>query len=150
MDRDRGVITKELSLRWLRHQPHCRSCLAHDNSYLFPAWYDLSRESVERLARVYEENYPDRTEQPLFFANGDRAMTIRLPRTHDVHNESDGDIDMETLRAEFNICTHWPEERTPLDQSRWETHEFDLSTPEGWAAMLKKLPQKERKPEAPR
>ena len=146
MERDKSLVSKETSLRWLRHQPHCRRCLAHDNSYLFPAWYDLSRKSVERLASMYEQNYPEELQQPLFFANGDREMSIRLPRTHDVHQDSDGEINMDTLEVQFSVCTRWPEDQNLKrgEKPEWEKYNFNLSAPQGWEQMLQVFPQEKR------
>ena len=143
MDRDRNYISQDMSVRWLRHLPHCLSCLAHDNSYLFPAWFDISRKDVEKLIARFQQHYPADLQQPLFFPNGDENLSLRLPRTQDVNQEHAGDLDLTTMMIEFNICTFWPEEHSGAD-SDWEQHRFGLDSPEGWAQMLNVFPPEDQ------
>ena len=70
-------------------------------------------------------------------------LEIRLPWTPDVNKNRGGHLNAQTLQVKFNICTHWPEENHGRD-STWETHVFDLNSPEGWAGMLQALPQETR------
>ena len=109
-------VTKREMTEFIMHQPHCRTCLSHDNSYsyLFPAWYDLSRDTAARIADLYVDNYPASIRQPFFHVNYDSSMTIRL-RTHDIGNHGGGDLDLVTLTAEFHICTADGSERPPRD-----------------------------------
>ena len=135
-------VTKREMTEFIMHQPHCRTCLEHDNSYLFPAWYDLSREDAARIADLYVDNYPASIRQPFFHVNYDSSMTIRL-RTHDIGNHGDGDLDLNTLTAKFHICTAdgsgktsqgWmePEQRYRDGEFVFEQYRFDLSVPTGW------------------
>ena len=118
-------------------------CLQHDNSYLFPAWFALSRKDVETLIARFREGYPETLQQPLFFPDGDDTVSIRLPKTPDVLHNRDGRIRLQDLSARFHICTRWDEGPAP-GNSDWETHQFDLRTREGWHAMLETFPQEPR------
>ena len=99
---------------------------------------------MERVAARFQAGYPADLQQPLFFPNGDRRLSIRLPRTHDVNHDRDGDINLRDLSVRFNICTLWPEQNQGRD-SVWEKHRFNLDSPEGWEQMLQVFPQRVRK-----
>ena len=68
-DSDPSWLSQEVGVEWLRHQPYCKQCLAHDNSYLFPAWYSISREDIDKFVELYTTNYPSEIHQPFFMAN---------------------------------------------------------------------------------
>ena len=144
-------LTQEKSIQWLRHQPHCNYCLAHDNSYRFPAWYDIGRAQVERLVDLYQKYYPANIRQPFFFADDDRAIVIRMFDTQDVldgDGSSEGDINLDTMLVKFNVVLSKPDydkETEKWNDTPWvsEQHEFDLSKEQGWLKMLDLFPQVE-------
>ena len=141
------MIDQETSVRWLLHLPHCLSCLAHGNSYLFRAWYDLPKDRAEVVARLFRENYPKDLQQPLFFPQDDRMVELRLPGGPEKIDHNGGDLDVDSLIVKFCMCLDWPteEERKGWGiNSEWLEMEFDLSTPEGWQKMLEEIPQKPR------
>ena len=147
MEEDPKVIDQETSIRWLLHLPHCLSCLAHNNSYLFPAWYDLPKDRVEFVAKLFRENYPSKLQQPLFFAGDERELELRLPWVPGQLDHNGGDLDVDSLIVKFCLCLDWPtqEERQGWGiKDEWLRMEFDLSTPEGWQKMLEEIPQKPR------
>ena len=146
IDRSQREVTE-----WLMHLPHCMRCLCHNNSYLFNAWYELSREDAARVAGIYVDNYPPGLRQPFFYMNGDQLMIIRL-ETHDIHNDGDGEIDLTTMQAEFHICirddegkasqgTVEPEDRHEDGGYTFETYRFNLGVHKGWEQMLAAFPQ---------
>ncbi len=152
--RRRPFISQRETAEWLMHLPHCLSCLTHNNSYLFPAWYDLSRDQAGRVADAYVDNYPPRLQQPFFYMHEDRLMMIRL-NTHDTDNDSDGELNLDTMTAEFNICVQ--DDRTTTagtgrvtceeymeDGWKFEKYRFNLSQPEAWQKMLAAFPQPEK------
>lgn len=98
---------------------------------------------METLIARFRAHHPAELQQPLFFADGDDALEIRLPRTHDVNGNHGGDLELPGLRAVFRVCTYRPENRR-AEQPVWETHTFDLNTGEGWAEMLRTFPQEPR------
>lgn len=138
------TLTKAEILEKLLHIPHCKSCLGHNNSYLFPAWYDISKAKIIRLAELYERNWPDNLQQPYFYPFDDNGLVIRI-ETHDVDHEGDGEIeDLDTLITKFFICTYWPEKDEKgnyPDTSVYEEYEFDLSLNSGWQKLLETFPQ---------
>ena len=92
---------------------------------------------------MYEKCYPDDLQQPIFYSMDDEMMCLRLPQTHGMDGESDGDLDMNTLEVEFIIFTKFPgpgEELTE-ENCQSETYRFDLSSPMGWEEMLAAFPQ---------
>ena len=132
-----GNVTQQEVLQFMLHQPHCRRCLAHDNSYAFPAWYDIPRPLVDKLAAMYAAHFPSDVAQPFFHPFGDRHYMMRLHTVPDIGNDMDIQIDLDTLQAEF----YWIE-----SDDEDEDHEFhcDLSQESGWNAMLEKFPQPNR------
>lgn len=146
MDEDPKVIDQETSVRWLLHLPHCLGCLAHNNSYLFRAWYDLPKDRVEVVARLLKENYPKGLQQPLFFTRDERVLELRLPCGPDKIDHNGGDLDIDSLIVKFCMCLDWPtdEERKGWGiKSEWLEMEFNLSTPEGWQRYLRNRDSKE-------
>lgn len=149
MESDPNWMTQEMMVRWMRHVPHCAGCIQHDNSYLFPAWYDISDEQMERLIKLYTENYPENLQQPWFSVVGDGLFTLRLPRTCccDDCDDSCTDFDANTLKGNIvAICGI----RAARDGNRVDrpfnirNYPIDLSTPEGWKQMLEMFPQEKR------
>ena len=111
---------------YIHHQPRCRHCLQHDNSYLFPAWYDISQEQADRLADLYLAHYPEDGPQPLFYAWGNRSMRVR-PAGSDGHE--DGYIDLDTMEATLVYI----EPAAPRGHTR---RTIDLTRPEAWRALV--------------
>ena len=145
-------VTKAEMAEYILHQPRCRYCLQHDNSYLFSAWYDMSSRNAERIAARYAAFYPDNLKQPLIHVLHDRTWAIRLYAEGDNHNSTDGDIDADiyadTLVANFHIIIGtppWDEAARgrPKEEGSWriDTHRFELSTKQGWQEMLAAFPQ---------
>ena len=138
--------TQELIVENLVHQVHCATCLQHDNSYLFAAWYDISEEDVMHLVDLYIANYPDDLQQPIFFAWDDKGIRMRLPKTHDVTNENDGMISLEDMKVKFYTCLGHPplgedDEGAGTGMWEWDTNEFDLFRASEWERMLEVFPQ---------
>lgn len=148
--RDPAFITKELGIKWMRHFPLCSSCLAHDNSYAFAAWYNMKASRVERLIALYEKYYPNNLRQPLFFAGYDNTVDMRMFDTQDVlddNGEIDGEINLDTMIVNFHMTLSKPKydrETKEKDDTPWKFDErnFDLKTQEGWQQLLKFMPQK--------
>ena len=152
--RRQASISQRETAEWIMHLPHCLSCLSHNNSYLFPAWYDLSREDAARIADLYVDHYPPGIRQPFFYMHSDRLMMVRL-ETHDTDNDCDGRLDLDTMTVEFNICVQddrntttgtglAPYEEFLEEDWKYERYRFDLSQPEGWEQMLAAFPQPNR------
>lgn len=147
MENDPNWMSQENMIEWVQHIPYCKFCLGHDNSYLFPAWYDISRAQIDRVIELYKANYPVDLQQPIFFSGGDNYLDIRLPTVPDVDDDSDGSIDLDTLETEFVVCYYWPRKKNTKEtykDSIMKTFKFDLSTSEGWQDMLEEFPQKKR------
>ena len=147
MDEDPNVIDQETSLRWLLHLPHCLHCLAHNNSYAFPAWYDLPKDRVENISKLFQSNYPAELQQPLFFAQDDRQLELRLPWVPGETGHNGGDLDIDSLTLKFCLCLDWPTEEEHMGwgiNSEWLEMQFDLSEPDGWQEMLERIPQSRR------
>ena len=140
--------TKETTLKWLRHQPYCSHCLAHNNSYLFPAWYACKKEDIEHLAELYEKYYPAELQQAMFYMWDDDSVEIRLPKIDFSVSDFEGEINLKTMIAQFDIITS-----SPYKDNREKTDEpfvvenfmFNLKEESGWLGMLRVLPQNERK-----
>ena len=126
-------------LRWLQHIPHCAKCLGDNNSYGFPAWYDLSAAKVQRFAELYRANYPADWPQPLFFPWGDDTLEFRLP---DVNIE--GELDLNSLIVCFSWQSYcppgYPDNDPITDPEQWSEAEFDLSQPVEWRRLLREFP----------
>ena len=132
-------------IKWLRHQPYCKSCLSDMNSYLFPAWYDLSREDVEKVVSLYGAYYPRNIRQPFFHVMDDRKMLLRLEVETSDADDGGGELDIETMQAEFFIYSQLdniPEGMSEEEYDKTLELYFDLSKPEGWEEMLERFPQK--------
>ena len=140
------TLTKDQVLEKLLHIPHCKNCLANNNSYLFQAWYDISKTKIEKLAGLYARNWPEHLQQPYFFPFDDNKIIIRII-THDIDNEGDGELNLDNLLADFFVCTFWPEQE---DLTNWsaedmiEEYKFDLSEDFGWQQLLTTFPQPPR------
>ena len=133
---DKNILNKNDVLAFLRHQPHCLNCLTDMNSYIFPAWYDISREEIDTLAALYEAYYPNDILQPFFHISGDSECVMRLENTHDVNGYSDASFKMDIMQAEF-----WVQ----ASDAEWEHYIFDMYDDAGWRAMLRVFPQKSLK-----
>ena len=133
---------------YLKHQPFCKVCLAHDNSYLFRAYYDISRWQVENLVSAYDAYYPEHLTQPIFHPWDNGRMWMRMQNTPDIlyKGEDEGEIKLESLEVEFTLCLWWPKDDDGMlgKHSNWVTYKFDLSREAGWREMLRVFPQKER------
>ena len=134
----RDDVTKAEMAAFIRHQPRCRNCLEHGNSYLFPAWYDISQAQADRVADLYNA-YGDTTRRTGFHANGDHWLVIALATAPNAAGDEyvHGDLNLDTMEAEFHWMTEapHPDELTPSGEYRFETDKFDLSTARGWVQL---------------
>ena len=134
-------IDQETMAAFVAHQLRCRYCLVDTNSYLFPAYYDLREDLVERFLELYRAHYPEDLVQPSIFVVYNNTLEIRL--RCDFGHDSDcgvagGELSLETMQAKFFVCTATKPEIT------LESFSFNLTKKSGWAGMLRVFPQLRR------
>ena len=110
---------------YIRHQPRCKHCLMHDNSYLFAAWYDISQAQADRLADSTSPTTRPKCHSHCSTRGANRSMRVR-PAGSDGYE--DGYIDLESM--EITLVRIDPS--APRGHTR-EAH--DLTQPEAWRAL---------------
>ena len=141
--------TRDEIVDYLLHTPHCAGCLQHDNSYKFPAYYDISMEQVSYLAELYTKYCPENIQQPRFFPWGDRQVVMRLAQTYDSDDEHDGELDLDSMVVSFHVWESLPsfnKETGEEGSEPWilDSYMFDLKEESGWRGLFKVFPQKVR------
>ena len=142
-ERNPNLLTQEETIEWLLHQPHCKGCLQHNNSYLFAAWYDISKADVENVAELLRKYYPANLQQPIFFAGHDGLLDMRLPKYWDDTEDTICDLDLATMKLDCSLIRRKENDDDPFFMYSME---FDLSRESGWNGLLKTFPQNERNP----
>ena len=149
---DGGVHWKEFMRSWtqdqvvalLRHALHCQICLQDSNSYVFRAWYALSRDEVERAISLYVANWPTGLMQPLLHVAFDQSLYFRIFTPDLRHGLTDGLWDLRTHTCRFTLVLDMPDGRDHIDSWVYQDYEFDLSQSSGWADVLRTFPQEPR------
>lgn len=134
-------ITQDDVANSLVHKPNCKRCLSDTNSYIFHAFYDVSKPQIEELLRQYRLYYPADAKQPLFFVSGSNELLMRLPKTHSLDGDADGELNLDTLVVDFWVDT------LDVDPYDFESYIFNLSEDyegAGWNALLRVFPQDKR------
>ena len=138
VESDPFSIDQEMMTAFVKHQLRCLYCLHDTNCYLFPGYYDVQEDLVDRFLELYHANYPRDLVQPSIFVVYNNTLEIRLRCDFGEKGEggvAGGDLSLDTMSAAFWVCTATDPEIT------FESFIFDLSQKSGWAGMLRVFPQ---------